>query len=301
MQIEEGDLEKASETIQEVQVETYGSMEKYEKVEYVLYQIELMLEKKDYIRTYILSKKLDAKHLNEKGFEPLKIKYYQQMIEYYINEKLFFQTAESYQKILDTLLKNLELNPPLATRCFQNMLIFLFISPYSPERTSLLKLIQHTYLVQLDSDPILDQYLSNFLATEISPLNIDFTREQVANYQPFTPVVQNYELHFEHLIKLITHHNLKLVERYYSRITLSRLANLLNVDKGIVEQEIAFMVQESILKCKIDRMNGLVNFMINKHQTEIVNNWGSDINTLLTKIHDTCHFINREHVLYQKK
>ena len=49
-----------------VQVETYGSMEKREKVEFILEQMRLCLAKKDYIRTQIISKKINTKYFEEK-------------------------------------------------------------------------------------------------------------------------------------------------------------------------------------------------------------------------------------------
>ena len=52
---------EAANILQELQVETYGSMEKREKVEYILEQMRLCLAKKDYIRTQIISKKISVK------------------------------------------------------------------------------------------------------------------------------------------------------------------------------------------------------------------------------------------------
>ena len=42
-------------------METYGSMEKREKVEFILEQMRLCLAKKDHIRTQIISKKISVK------------------------------------------------------------------------------------------------------------------------------------------------------------------------------------------------------------------------------------------------
>lgn len=44
-------------------------MEKREKTEFILEQIRLVLEKKDYVRAQILSNKVGKKVLNEEGFE----------------------------------------------------------------------------------------------------------------------------------------------------------------------------------------------------------------------------------------
>ena len=48
------------------QVETFGSMERKEKVEFILEQMRLTLAKKDYIRTQIISKKISPKYFEDK-------------------------------------------------------------------------------------------------------------------------------------------------------------------------------------------------------------------------------------------
>lgn len=57
----EGKIEEAATVLQELQVETYGSMEKREKVELILEQMRLCLAKADYVRTQIISKKAQVK------------------------------------------------------------------------------------------------------------------------------------------------------------------------------------------------------------------------------------------------
>lgn len=47
--------------MQYLQVETFGSMEREEKVQFILEQMRLGLAKKDYIRTQIISKKISIK------------------------------------------------------------------------------------------------------------------------------------------------------------------------------------------------------------------------------------------------
>lgn len=61
----EGNIDEAANIIQELQVETYGSMEKREKVELILEQMRLCLAKKDYIRTQIISKKINTKFFED--------------------------------------------------------------------------------------------------------------------------------------------------------------------------------------------------------------------------------------------
>ena len=77
---EDGDKEKAAKSILDVQVETYGSLTKEEKLDYLLYQMRIVLDLKDYVRTQIISKKVNRKNLNEKGLELLKVQYLQHAI-----------------------------------------------------------------------------------------------------------------------------------------------------------------------------------------------------------------------------
>ena len=53
-------------TLYSPQVETFGSMEKKEKVEFILEQMRLCYETKDYIRTSIISKKISTKYFDSK-------------------------------------------------------------------------------------------------------------------------------------------------------------------------------------------------------------------------------------------
>lgn len=51
---------EACDIIQDVHVETYGSLDKKEKLDFLLEQIRLTLAKKDFVRTIIISKKVRA-------------------------------------------------------------------------------------------------------------------------------------------------------------------------------------------------------------------------------------------------
>ncbi|CAF4417819.1 unnamed protein product, partial [Adineta steineri] len=57
----QGKTKEAAEILQELQVETYGTMDRREKLEFLLEQMRLCLAKHDYIRTQIISKKINIK------------------------------------------------------------------------------------------------------------------------------------------------------------------------------------------------------------------------------------------------
>lgn len=62
-------MSEAADILQELQVETFGSMDKREKVDFILEQMRLCLAKSDYIRTQIISKKINTKFFADKENE----------------------------------------------------------------------------------------------------------------------------------------------------------------------------------------------------------------------------------------
>ncbi len=66
---DEGKIAEAADILQEIQVETFGQMDKYEKTEFILEQVRLCLDKKDYIKAQILSNKITRKTLNSEDFQ----------------------------------------------------------------------------------------------------------------------------------------------------------------------------------------------------------------------------------------
>lgn len=77
---EDGDIAGASTIMEELQVETYGTMEKREKVELILEQMRLCLAKQDFVRAQIIAKKISIKFFDDAGQEDLKFKYYGIMV-----------------------------------------------------------------------------------------------------------------------------------------------------------------------------------------------------------------------------
>jgi 26S proteasome regulatory subunit N5 len=66
---DEGAIAEASEILQELQVETFGSMERKEKVDFILEQMRLCLLKNDFIRAQIISRKISSKFFEDPSNE----------------------------------------------------------------------------------------------------------------------------------------------------------------------------------------------------------------------------------------
>lgn len=118
--------------LQEVHVETYGSLSKREKVEFILEQMRLTLGKKDYVRAAIVAGKVPKKHLQEENMEEYKVKYYTLMAEYHRHDKDAFSLAKDYHAIYSTphILNDMQ----KWKEALESTVVFLALSPYSNEQ-----------------------------------------------------------------------------------------------------------------------------------------------------------------------
>lgn len=307
MKEEDGQLDEATETIQEVQIETYGSMEKTEKLEYILYQLSLVLKRKDYVRTQIILKKISKKGLNDKDLEKIKINYYSQIIEFYNHEKDTLEVSKCYQVIYDTMVKaeenkecNLEFDAKEKSRNFENFVVYLLFTPYSNEQYDLLNIVNTRYARELEAIPMLEKFVHKFLLSELMPLDENDVKNDLGRFEPFQEHIEFSAEHMEALYKQIIQHNLRVIEKYYTQIRLDRLSKLILVNVDRAELEIADMVVNKRIIAKINRLDGIVKFGKKEFVNDTLNNWNHDIKTLLSKIDTTCHLINREKVVYEK-
>lgn len=130
----EGSITEAANIIQELQVETYGSMEKREKVELILEQMRLCLAKQDYIRTQIISKKINTKFFDEDATQDLKLKYYRLMMELDQYAGSYLATCKHYRAVLNTSSVQDVLDDRQAAA--QAVVLYLVLAPYDNEQVS---------------------------------------------------------------------------------------------------------------------------------------------------------------------
>lgn len=83
----DGDILGAATIMEALQIETYGTMDKREKVEFILEQMRLCLAKQDLVRTQIISKKINTRFFNDADQQDLKLKYYNLMVSYLMQRK----------------------------------------------------------------------------------------------------------------------------------------------------------------------------------------------------------------------
>jgi 26S proteasome regulatory subunit N5 len=132
---EQGDINAATDILCELQVETFGSMTRREKTEFILQQVALCIEKGDWTQAGILSRKISTKYFARKPkkspeqlekeqkereekektrsaddppIEPeddvtdLKLRFYEQQITIAKHDDKYLDVCKHYRQVLDT-------------------------------------------------------------------------------------------------------------------------------------------------------------------------------------------------------
>eukprot|EP00730_Choanoeca_flexa_P003744 TRINITY_DN11492_c4_g1_i3.p1 TRINITY_DN11492_c4_g1~~TRINITY_DN11492_c4_g1_i3.p1 ORF type:complete len:297 (+),score=95.40 TRINITY_DN11492_c4_g1_i3:88-978(+) len=135
MKEEEGNVVEAADILQELQVETYSSMDKREKVEFILEQMRLCLAKQDWIRAGIISKKISTRFFEAENTDDLKLKYYGQMLELAQQDERYLDMSRYHRAIFETA--SVQEDPAQWRPALQNAVVFLVLSPFDSEQSDL--------------------------------------------------------------------------------------------------------------------------------------------------------------------
>jgi 26S proteasome regulatory subunit N5 len=300
----DNNINEAAKILQDVQVETYGSMDKREKLEFILYQMKIMIKKKDYLRTLIISRKINKKNIEDAGIEDLKILFYSYLIFYYTHENKHFDNATCYKAIYDTLRKSEEVRKKTPEKIdfdfslnlrnlLENYVMYLVIETHSNEQVKHLLDLQTNYADDLEQNPHLKNIVESILSTEL--ISIDVKSYDLGRLEIFSGNVENTQQHVEQFRKQLIQHNIRIVAKYYERILLKRMAKLTGVDEDTVEAELCDAINQKLVSAKLDRVQGLVNFKQRKNENEILNDWRFDIHRILDLVDNTTNLINREY------
>jgi 26S proteasome regulatory subunit N5 len=285
-----GDIAGAATVLQEVNVETYGSLSKKEKVEFILEQMRLTLAKKDYVRAHIVSGKISRKHLVQEEMQEYKVVFFTHMADYHWHEKNALELAKDFHAIYST--PSILADETKWHEALQAAVLFLALAPYSNEQQDLMHRIKADH--NLEKLVASQATLSLLLQHEIIsyPLQYQTELESLAVFQ------RNDLAEFwkETLHRRVVQHNIRVVSKYYKRIHGQRLAQLLGLSSDQLEREVASMVSSGDLYAKIDRPADIIRFAQNQSPESILSDWASDIDKLLGLVEKTTHLIQKENM-----
>ena len=283
-------MSKASDVLQEVHVETYGSLSKREKVEFILEQMRLTLAKKDYVRSAIVAGKVSRKHLKEDNMEEYKVKFFTLMAELHRHDKDAFALAKDYHAIYSTPM--IQKDEQKWMDALKSTVVFLALSPYSSEQQDMMNRLREDS--NLEKLPTFFSTIKLFLKKEIIayPMANQAEMEGIPTFlEGGSDLAQFWHDSFH--VKIIQH-NVRVASLYYRRIHGARLAQLLGLDQARLEKEISSMVSDGSVYAKIDRPKDIIRFSEPKSPEAVLSDWSADIDKLLHMVETTTHLINKE-------
>ena len=89
--------------------------------------------------------------------------------------------------------------------------------------------------------------------------------------------------------------------KYYTRIYTKRMADLLDLTEDETEAFLSNLVSNKTINGRIDRLAGIVTFESQKGINEVLNDWSSNLNQLMSSINKTVHLINKEEMVHAVK
>lgn len=300
----QGNIDEAATILQELQVETYGSMDKREKIEFLLEQMRICSLKGDFIRTQIISRKISIRAFESESFHDLKLKFYELMIKLDQHNASYISVCKHYKHIYDTpQIKN---NPVLMKEALKNIVIYLLLSPYDNEQQDLVhRLSEDKNLQQLPKYYELIKLIKTDEVINWRNLIEHFEQDlKIGDLSfPATDAFKSEEgaKRWNDFKTRIVEHNMRVMAKYYTRIYTKRMSNLLDLTDEETEEFLSNLVINKTISGKVDRLSGIVTFEKQKDPNEMLNDWSNNLTTLMNSINKTTHLINKEEMVHAVK
>ncbi|VDP04035.1 unnamed protein product [Soboliphyme baturini] len=304
----EGKIEEACNLLLELQIESYGSMDKQEKVEFLLEQMRLSLLRSDFVRAQLIAKKISKKFFTDESVEiqKLKLKYYHQMIQIDQHEGNNLAICHHYMAVCNTELVKSDSSKLEET--LKNIVLYIILSPHGNEQWDLLnRIVQDKQLELIPNYKLLLKY---FVRQELISwrhdiiINFESLLRQGTHTSPptgvFDPETEFGKKQWEEFQTRVCEHNIRMISKYYKRITLKRLSELLDRAPERSEEFLCnLIVNGTIVNAKIDRPAGIVNFKPHQSPADVLQEWSSDMSSLMDKLNKACHLIRKEEMVHK--
>lgn len=104
------------------------------------------------------------------------------------------------------------------------------VAPYTNEKVDLLNIAESLYTRELDSNELIAKFMRKFLTYELMPFNDREIETQFSVYEPFkADLTEHANTHMQDFLRQLIQHNIRVIQKYYQRIRLPRLAQLVGV------------------------------------------------------------------------
>lgn len=102
---------------------------------------------------------------------------------------------------------------------------------------------------------------------------------------------------WEDLRKRVIEHNVRVVAKYYTRVQMTRLRQLLDLTEDETEKYISELVTAKTIYAKIDRPAGIVSFAKPRDADDTLNEWSHNMKSLLGLLERIDHLITKEEMM----
>jgi len=294
----------------DLQVETYSSMDRREKTEFILEQMRLLVlvakdkdtqakaskktaatlasDKKvttadgegEWLKVRVGGRKVHEGFLSEKANEELKLKYYDLMIQFALRYSNYLDVAKYFHKVWDTPVIKEE-TEGRGKEALENIVYYVILAPHDNEQSDMIN--------RLYVDPALAklELHYNLVKCFITPELVRWPSIE-GRYGPAlraTPVFlandDDGNKRWEDLHTRVIEHNVRVISVYYTRITLARLTALLDLSPKATEEVLCRLVVSGTVYARIDRPTAIVTFRKKETAEDILNDWASDVGKLM--------------------
>lgn len=291
----EGDIEKASEILGELQVETYGSMDQREKTEFILEQVALFIKKGDFNQALIIARKILPKYFNNPEVHDLKLRYYELMVKISLHDSKYLDVCQHYRAVYDT--PRVQESSEQWKEALENIVYFIILSPYDNLQSDLIhKIALDPKLQELEVHAAL---IKMFIADELMrwPKVDEIYGKALKSTWVFDIKTAEGKTRWDDLRKRVIEHNIRVVSKYYTRIRTSRLTALLDLTERETEEFLSRLVTQGTIYARINRPERIVSFAKPKDSNEVLNEWSNNISSLLNHIETIGHLITKDEMM----
>lgn len=296
---DEGDISAAADLLGELQVETFGSMDMREKTEFILKQMELYIKKGDFTFAAIVSRKILPRYFDKEEVHDQKLRYYELSVEIALHDNKYLETCQDYRHIYDTPV--IQADEKRKQTVLTNMVLFAILAPHDNLRNDLLhKLALESDLPQL---PVYEQLVRMFTTLELIrwPKVEEVYGDKLKTFWVFD--VTDAESgaastqRWQDLRQRVIEHNILVIAKFYTRITIAGLAELLDLTPSEAEKILAKLVTSGMVYARINRPQRIVSFAKTKDTNDVLNEWSYNTGKLLEHVETIGHLIAKEEMM----
>ncbi|KAK4684341.1 26S proteasome regulatory subunit N5, partial [Tremellales sp. Uapishka_1] len=306
----------AADLMSEIQVETYSSMDKREKTEFILEQMRLESLRGNWIRVRVGSRKINRVYLKEPDSADIKLRYYDLMVQLALQDDAYLEACNAYQAVWDT--ESVKSDEARELNVIENIITYVVLASYDNEQSDML----HKLYADSNLQKAILHYdlLKCFVTKELirwpgieslygptlrqSPV---FSPESTLGLKTGSKVEGKKEdeinrpgdVRWEQLHNRVIEHNIRVISGYYSRISLQRLTELLDLSALKTERTLCKLVTDKSVFAKIDRPAGVVVFKTKESVNQVLNHWSTDVGKMLNLVEKTSHLVAKEYAMQE--